>query len=164
MAPNLKKEICLIADNTVTGICTVMARAMTVYRSRNGENRQCSRNSLDNWRNSFGPSFILFRTFSFCEEYTVQTTNIIMANWSRAIWQSVLDRAARLLASGHLNIGILSQKMEYRPRSITKIKCFLYIQDPDSRVYESESDSQSMSQLAPATRFGHFFMGERVHF
>ncbi|KAJ1357541.1 hypothetical protein KIN20_015712 [Parelaphostrongylus tenuis] len=29
-------------------------------------------------------------------EGTLSTTNIIMANWSRAMWQSVLDRAARL--------------------------------------------------------------------
>ncbi|KAJ1350369.1 hypothetical protein KIN20_006146 [Parelaphostrongylus tenuis] len=27
------------------------------------------------------------------------TTNIIMANWSRTMWQSVVDRAVRLLAS-----------------------------------------------------------------
>ncbi|KAJ1358821.1 hypothetical protein KIN20_017349 [Parelaphostrongylus tenuis] len=27
------------------------------------------------------------------------TTNIIMANWPRAMWQSVVDRAVRILAS-----------------------------------------------------------------
>ncbi|KAJ1369599.1 hypothetical protein KIN20_031088 [Parelaphostrongylus tenuis] len=31
---------------------------------------------------------------------TLTTTNIIMANWSREMWQSVLNRAVRMLASG----------------------------------------------------------------
>ncbi|KAJ1348032.1 hypothetical protein KIN20_003245 [Parelaphostrongylus tenuis] len=32
---------------------------------------------------------------------TITTTNIIMANWSRGMWQSVLNRAIRMLATGH---------------------------------------------------------------
>ncbi|KAJ1353652.1 hypothetical protein KIN20_010319 [Parelaphostrongylus tenuis] len=28
------------------------------------------------------------------------TTNIVMANWSRQMWQSVVNRAVRMLASG----------------------------------------------------------------
>ncbi|KAJ1361735.1 hypothetical protein KIN20_021067 [Parelaphostrongylus tenuis] len=31
---------------------------------------------------------------------TISTTNIIMANWSRTMWQSVVTRAIRMLASG----------------------------------------------------------------
>ncbi|KAJ1360678.1 hypothetical protein KIN20_019706 [Parelaphostrongylus tenuis] len=31
---------------------------------------------------------------------TLSTTNIIMANWSRTMWQSVVNRAVRMLASG----------------------------------------------------------------
>ncbi|KAJ1359496.1 hypothetical protein KIN20_018253 [Parelaphostrongylus tenuis] len=31
---------------------------------------------------------------------TLTTTNIIMANWSRSMWQDVVDRALRLLRSG----------------------------------------------------------------
>uniref|UniRef100_A0A0K0D780 PPE family protein n=1 Tax=Angiostrongylus cantonensis TaxID=6313 RepID=A0A0K0D780_ANGCA len=31
---------------------------------------------------------------------TLSTTNIIMANWSTAMWQSVVNRAVRMLASG----------------------------------------------------------------
>ncbi|KAJ1362248.1 hypothetical protein KIN20_021746 [Parelaphostrongylus tenuis] len=31
---------------------------------------------------------------------TFLTTNIIMANWSRAMWQSVVNRAIRMLAAG----------------------------------------------------------------
>ncbi|KAJ1366490.1 hypothetical protein KIN20_027167 [Parelaphostrongylus tenuis] len=30
----------------------------------------------------------------------MQTTNIIMANWSREMWQRVVNRAVRMLASG----------------------------------------------------------------
>ncbi|KAJ1368987.1 hypothetical protein KIN20_030350 [Parelaphostrongylus tenuis] len=31
---------------------------------------------------------------------TVSTTNIIMANWSRMMWQNVVNRAVRMLATG----------------------------------------------------------------
>ncbi|KAJ1356072.1 hypothetical protein KIN20_013696 [Parelaphostrongylus tenuis] len=31
---------------------------------------------------------------------TLTTTNIIMANWSRSMWQNVVDRALRMLRSG----------------------------------------------------------------
>ncbi|KAJ1368992.1 hypothetical protein KIN20_030355 [Parelaphostrongylus tenuis] len=31
---------------------------------------------------------------------TLSTSNIIMSNWSRMMWQSVVDRAIRMLASG----------------------------------------------------------------
>nr|CAR63728.1 hypothetical protein [Angiostrongylus cantonensis] len=31
---------------------------------------------------------------------TLSTTNIIMANWSTEMWQSVVNRAVRMLASG----------------------------------------------------------------
>ncbi|KAJ1357062.1 hypothetical protein KIN20_015090 [Parelaphostrongylus tenuis] len=30
---------------------------------------------------------------------TLSTTNIIMANWSKAMWENVLNRAIRMLAS-----------------------------------------------------------------
>ncbi|KAJ1366872.1 hypothetical protein KIN20_027653 [Parelaphostrongylus tenuis] len=31
---------------------------------------------------------------------TLTTTSIIMANWSRSMWQNVVDRALRMLRSG----------------------------------------------------------------
>ncbi|KAJ1368311.1 hypothetical protein KIN20_029418 [Parelaphostrongylus tenuis] len=31
---------------------------------------------------------------------TLTTTNVIMANWSKEMWQSVVNRAVRMLASG----------------------------------------------------------------
>ncbi|KAJ1357128.1 hypothetical protein KIN20_015184 [Parelaphostrongylus tenuis] len=39
---------------------------------------------------------------------TVSTTNIIMANWSKAMWQSVLNRAVRMLASGPSRLHFFS--------------------------------------------------------
>ncbi|KAJ1366149.1 hypothetical protein KIN20_026751 [Parelaphostrongylus tenuis] len=35
---------------------------------------------------------------------TLTTTNVIMANWSREMWQSVMDRAMQILASGQLGL------------------------------------------------------------
>ncbi|KAJ1348664.1 hypothetical protein KIN20_004016 [Parelaphostrongylus tenuis] len=34
------------------------------------------------------------------DQLHVMTSNIIKANWSRTIWQSVVNRAVRMLASG----------------------------------------------------------------
>ncbi|KAJ1348104.1 hypothetical protein KIN20_003335 [Parelaphostrongylus tenuis] len=39
---------------------------------------------------------------------TLSTTNIIMANWSRAMWQSVVNRALRMLALGPFGQNFLS--------------------------------------------------------
>ncbi|KAJ1358346.1 hypothetical protein KIN20_016756 [Parelaphostrongylus tenuis] len=39
---------------------------------------------------------------------TISTTNIIMASWSKAMWQSVLNRAVRMLASGPFESHFLS--------------------------------------------------------
>ncbi|KAJ1366152.1 hypothetical protein KIN20_026754 [Parelaphostrongylus tenuis] len=33
---------------------------------------------------------------------TLTTTNVIMANWSREMWQSILDRAMQILRLGQL--------------------------------------------------------------
>ncbi|KAJ1351893.1 hypothetical protein KIN20_008062 [Parelaphostrongylus tenuis] len=60
--PKMGDQYCIIASNTVTGICTAL---MT------GQGKKCS-----------------------------MTTNIIMATWSRMMWQNVMDRAVRILASG----------------------------------------------------------------
>ncbi|KAJ1363578.1 hypothetical protein KIN20_023478 [Parelaphostrongylus tenuis] len=39
---------------------------------------------------------------------TISTANIIMANWSRTVWQSVVNRAVRMLASGELGSNFFS--------------------------------------------------------
>ncbi|KAJ1369517.1 hypothetical protein KIN20_030995 [Parelaphostrongylus tenuis] len=63
---------CIIVSNTVTGICTVTVDAK---KCMDVEGRIC-----------------LFRLS--------HTINIIMANWSRMMWQNVMDRAVRMLTSG----------------------------------------------------------------
>ncbi|KAJ1350035.1 hypothetical protein KIN20_005741 [Parelaphostrongylus tenuis] len=75
MAPN-----CLIVDNTVTIICTATMK------------EKCELSKTDNLQ-------------AVATKYTtiagrLMTTNIIMANWSRQIGQSVVNRAVRMLASG----------------------------------------------------------------
>ncbi|KAJ1353438.1 hypothetical protein KIN20_010067 [Parelaphostrongylus tenuis] len=72
MANEMKAQNCIAAGNTVTAICTVMmGQGMKIVHSTRSNNR----------------------------ENTAQTTNIIMANWTRMMWQSVLSRAIRILAS-----------------------------------------------------------------
>ncbi|KAJ1358443.1 hypothetical protein KIN20_016870 [Parelaphostrongylus tenuis] len=39
---------------------------------------------------------------------TLTTTNIIMANWSKEMWQGVVNRAARMLASGAFRTNFFS--------------------------------------------------------
>ncbi|KAJ1374965.1 hypothetical protein KIN20_038174 [Parelaphostrongylus tenuis] len=67
--PRKDETYCIIVGNTVTGICTI------VMEDR--DKKKCS----------------------MPEAMMVTTTNIIMANWPRAMWQSVVDRAVRMLAS-----------------------------------------------------------------
>ncbi|KAJ1351975.1 hypothetical protein KIN20_008156 [Parelaphostrongylus tenuis] len=71
---------CVIVSNTVTGICTA-------------NNKKCSEVDPANVMLMPVPSTAL--TIGG----TLSTTNIIMANWSRTMWQSVVNRAVRMLAS-----------------------------------------------------------------
>uniref|UniRef100_A0A0K0DNC5 Pepsin-I3 domain-containing protein n=1 Tax=Angiostrongylus cantonensis TaxID=6313 RepID=A0A0K0DNC5_ANGCA len=68
---------CVIIGNTVTAICS-------------GGN--CMLNAADN----FQP----FPATALTISGTLTTTNAIMANWSREMWQSVVNRVVRMLASG----------------------------------------------------------------
>ncbi|KAJ1355457.1 hypothetical protein KIN20_012854 [Parelaphostrongylus tenuis] len=81
----MSETYCIIADNTVTGLCTVMMGqvdkmcnmpmgAMVEIKAINGAHLTISGN--------------------------LSTTNVIMANWSKAMWQSVVNRAVQMLASG----------------------------------------------------------------
>ncbi|KAJ1355176.1 hypothetical protein KIN20_012486 [Parelaphostrongylus tenuis] len=74
---------CIIVDNTVTGICTYMMA---------GQMKECTTvDPMIKITPVSGPPLKIFETLS--------TTNIVMANWSRTMWQGVLDRAVRMLAS-----------------------------------------------------------------
>ncbi|KAJ1367152.1 hypothetical protein KIN20_028008 [Parelaphostrongylus tenuis] len=70
---------CIIVGNTVTGTCV-------------SGNVRCGMISM--------PMMV--------EGIQCQTTNIIMANWSRMMWQSVVDKAIRMLAAGPLAIHFSS--------------------------------------------------------
>ncbi|KAJ1360160.1 hypothetical protein KIN20_019074 [Parelaphostrongylus tenuis] len=52
------------------------------------------------------------------------TTNIIMANWSRTMWQSVINRAVRVLASGPLGMHFFSASGTVGGK--LKLKCDMF--------------------------------------
>ncbi|KAJ1369942.1 hypothetical protein KIN20_031555 [Parelaphostrongylus tenuis] len=78
------ESACIVIDNTVTAICTNMAQDM--------QSCQLPANQMVPITPVSGPPLTISGSLS--------TTNVIMANWSRAMWQSVVNRAMRMLASG----------------------------------------------------------------
>ncbi|KAJ1350243.1 hypothetical protein KIN20_005988 [Parelaphostrongylus tenuis] len=74
---------CNIVGNTVTSVCTVLMDDKTCETTKAGEA-------------TVMPISGAHLTISG----TLSTTNIIMANWSNMMWQNVLNRAVRMLASG----------------------------------------------------------------
>ncbi|KAJ1354930.1 hypothetical protein KIN20_012027 [Parelaphostrongylus tenuis] len=79
----MTENYCIIVGNTVTGICTVLMNMSG--KCNMPVNNMVTVTAID------GKHLTISGTLS--------TTNIIMANWSRAMWQSVVDRAVRMLAS-----------------------------------------------------------------
>ncbi|KAJ1366993.1 hypothetical protein KIN20_027820 [Parelaphostrongylus tenuis] len=75
-----KEQKCIIVDNTVTAICTGMRD-----RQKCMPGMMVSITSVANYTSISG---------------TLKTTNIILANWPRTMWQNVLNRATRMLAMG----------------------------------------------------------------
>ncbi|KAJ1361951.1 hypothetical protein KIN20_021343 [Parelaphostrongylus tenuis] len=73
----VQTESCIIVGSTVTGICPGPDRGMKCAMVAEAIN---------------GRHLTLLGTLT--------TTNIIMANWSRSMWQNVVDRALRMLRSG----------------------------------------------------------------
>ncbi|KAJ1354084.1 hypothetical protein KIN20_010898 [Parelaphostrongylus tenuis] len=71
-------DSCIIVGSTVTGICPAKQPADMMC--------QIVAKAIDGKHLSLSG--------------TLTTTNIIMANWSRSMWQNVVDRALRLLRSG----------------------------------------------------------------
>ncbi|KAJ1373510.1 hypothetical protein KIN20_035924 [Parelaphostrongylus tenuis] len=70
---------CIIIGNTVMGICTPKA-----------DKDKCMKDQM--------VSAVPANHTSISGAFS--TTNIIMANWSRTMWQNVANRAVRILASG----------------------------------------------------------------
>ncbi|KAJ1362680.1 hypothetical protein KIN20_022329 [Parelaphostrongylus tenuis] len=88
---NDNDQYCIVASNTVTGICTVKEK---------GQGKMCA--TMDHATIASVPDN------HTSISGTLSTTNIVMANWSRMMWQSVLDRALRLLTSGPFKSHFLS--------------------------------------------------------
>ncbi|VDM59185.1 unnamed protein product [Angiostrongylus costaricensis] len=80
---------CVIVGNTVTALCNAMPAPM-----------MCQ---LDN---AMMIGSIPVRHLSISGSLT--TTNVIMANWSREMWQGVVNRAVRMLASGPFGTNFAS--------------------------------------------------------
>ncbi|KAJ1347573.1 hypothetical protein KIN20_002666 [Parelaphostrongylus tenuis] len=78
---------CIIVDNTVTGICNVKMKQRMCTNNNKVEAIPASHTSVSG---------------------TLTTTNMIMANWSRSMWQNVLNRAVRMLASGSFGSHLFS--------------------------------------------------------
>ncbi|KAJ1373049.1 hypothetical protein KIN20_035377 [Parelaphostrongylus tenuis] len=75
---------CIIVDSTVTGLCTAL----------NMDGGMCKMPMPGMVAiTSIPPNFTMISG-------TLSTTNTIMANWSRTMWQDVMNRAVRVLASG----------------------------------------------------------------
>ncbi|KAJ1357650.1 hypothetical protein KIN20_015835 [Parelaphostrongylus tenuis] len=78
MSCDKKKLRCIIVDNTVTSLCQRM----------DGRD-ECKRPE----------KYVEVPPMHLSISGTLSTTNIIMANWSKAIWQNVVNRAIRMLAT-----------------------------------------------------------------
>ncbi|KAJ1349535.1 hypothetical protein KIN20_005124 [Parelaphostrongylus tenuis] len=83
LAVKMSELKCIIVGNTVTGICcTTMA------------------SPLPKCEEATKVTIIPVSTNHTALAGNLTTTNFIMTNWSRAMWQNVVNRAIRMLASG----------------------------------------------------------------
>ncbi|KAJ1354777.1 hypothetical protein KIN20_011813 [Parelaphostrongylus tenuis] len=80
---------CIIVSNTVTGICTKAGQAPV---------EMCHKPMAIG---AIPPRHLTLGG-------TISTTNIIIANWSRTVWQSAVNRAVRMLASSELGSNFFS--------------------------------------------------------
>ncbi|KAJ1351362.1 hypothetical protein KIN20_007353 [Parelaphostrongylus tenuis] len=79
------KEFCLVVGNTVTGICTTAVAPQQATCTATDPNKVTVTSVLSEHLTISG---------------TLSTTNTIMANWSKAMWQNVVNRAIRMLSLG----------------------------------------------------------------
>ncbi|VDM62439.1 unnamed protein product [Angiostrongylus costaricensis] len=85
---DMMKPHCIIIENTVTALCNAMNNGMC---------------RLDNAM-MIGNIPAMHLSISG----SLTTTNVIMANWSREMWQGVVNRAVRMLASGPFRTNFAS--------------------------------------------------------
>ncbi|KAJ1369394.1 hypothetical protein KIN20_030836 [Parelaphostrongylus tenuis] len=75
---------CIIFGNTITALCTAVPGGQ--------HNGMCDLSMYHNI------ATVPSKHMSISGALT--TTNIVMANWSREMWQNIVNRAVRMLASG----------------------------------------------------------------
>ncbi|KAJ1362294.1 hypothetical protein KIN20_021809 [Parelaphostrongylus tenuis] len=75
---------CIIVENTVTAVCTNMEQ-------RDPKPCMLPKDPMVTIASVSGPPLTISGSLS--------TTNFVMANWSRTMWQTVVNRAVRMLAS-----------------------------------------------------------------
>ncbi|KAJ1369192.1 hypothetical protein KIN20_030599 [Parelaphostrongylus tenuis] len=92
MMPNHPSRRCIISSTTVTGIC-IGGREEGMCKMTE-PNKATLTAVPDNYTSISG---------------NLMTTNVIVANWSRQMWQSVLNRAIRMLASGPFGSSFFRQ-------------------------------------------------------
>ncbi|KAJ1367151.1 hypothetical protein KIN20_028007 [Parelaphostrongylus tenuis] len=85
MPANMNHPYCVVIGNTVTALCTATG----------GGRNMCDLSMSKDIQIIAGKHLSISGTLT--------TTNIIMANWSKAMWQSVVNRAVRMLASSRLD-------------------------------------------------------------
>ncbi|KAJ1361399.1 hypothetical protein KIN20_020639 [Parelaphostrongylus tenuis] len=89
----MNEEKCIIVGDTVTGICTGVA---------GGGAKMCKESDVQMVKKTPVPANVTSISG------TLSTTNYIMANWSRTMWQSIFNRAARMLATGPFRSNFFS--------------------------------------------------------
>ncbi|KAJ1365989.1 hypothetical protein KIN20_026498 [Parelaphostrongylus tenuis] len=107
-AQRMTEIYCIVVDNTVTGICTVMM----------GQNKPCNMHEAPN------VMITAINGSHLTISGTLSTTNIVMANWSRQMWQSVVNRALRMMALGPFRSALLLGRCYCRGKLILNCDIF----------------------------------------
>ncbi|KAJ1346078.1 hypothetical protein KIN20_000766 [Parelaphostrongylus tenuis] len=84
-----KDPHCIIVGSTVTSLCTGFKNndKCDISNNKHSQSIACNHMSISG---------------------TLTTTNIIMGNWSRQMWQSIVNKAVQMLASGSLGFHFFS--------------------------------------------------------
>ncbi|KAJ1366148.1 hypothetical protein KIN20_026748 [Parelaphostrongylus tenuis] len=85
-APGAMHPHCIVIGNVVTGLCLMAQPGIAMCDL----STSMLIGAIDDTHKSISR--------------TLPTTNVIMAHWSRKMWQSVLNRAIQILGSGQLRL------------------------------------------------------------
>ncbi|KAJ1347460.1 hypothetical protein KIN20_002516 [Parelaphostrongylus tenuis] len=95
----MTRNFCIIVGNTVTGICTVAMGQMGMCNMP--MNNMVAVTAIN------GTHLTISETISVIIAF-ILPQKIIMANWLRTMWQNVVNRAVRMLASGPFGSHFIS--------------------------------------------------------